>query len=828
MDTSIIKDKALFLVDGSYLLYRSYYALQSLHTSSGKPTQAIYGFCRAIHIILQTFKPHSIAVIWDSKGGSFRNELYPAYKANRLAPPADLFEQKQEIIRFLNIIKMASIAHTGFEADDIIASLARTNDKTQTVLLCADKDLYQLLSPSIIVGDIFKNKLIDEALFTAERTFHPDKLPFLYALLGDASDNIPGVKGVGEKTALEIIQLFESLDDLYTNLDRVPRERIKKLLSDQRENAYLSLELFKLTCLDFKYNPHEVLYDAQQWHNAADFFAELEFKSLVKTTTKPTIITASSIPQQSSLFGDMAPQSQETAKPKHVTHLINTRSDLTRLVAQLNNQTLIALDTETSGLRPLQDSLLGISCAFNTDETFYINLQQSHNQSTIDGYTKTEALSLLKPVLENDAIKKVLHHAKFDALFLKNNGISLQGCIFDTLLAANILRQSWQKISLKDLSQFYLHEPMQTYQELVGKQYKTFADVPLQAAAAYAGHDALQTLKLYHLLHEKLAQTPSLQSFFDTVELPCMNVLLAMEAAGILLDIPVVQELDRTVGAELTIAENKLLAALPPTIGPATFNVQSPKQIEELLFDHLNLPVTKKSPKGARSTDHEVLEELSRIHPIPRLIVHCRELAKLKSTYLEPLPTYVNPATHRIHTSFSQTMAATGRLSSSDPNLQNIPASASHGLALRKAFIAAPGHVLLSADYSQIELRVLAELSGDINLTNAFLQGKDIHTETTAKLFGIMPEEVTPHQRQLGKRINFSVIYGLTPYGLSKDLNIKPSEAKEYIANYFAQYPTVRTWMDELVAAATESGYVTTWSGKRRYVPELREKIRCF
>lgn len=827
MNTALIKNNALFLIDGSYLLYRSYFALQTLHTSNGIPTQAIFGFCKTLHAILETFKPEQIAVIWDSKGGSFRNQIYPEYKAHRQAPPSDLLTQKETIIEFLKLINMPCIAQPGFEADDIIASLARSNNHSQTILLCADKDMYQLLSPSILVGDIFKDKLVDYELFSTERGFKPEKIPFLYALLGDASDNIPGVKGIGEKTAQELLSLFDSLHDLYEHIERVPRERIKNLLLEQKANAFLSLELFTLNCSEFVYDPNKFSFNRSAWNNAEAFFTRYEFKSLLKTIQqKPAapIITATTQTVQTDLF---APQSLTVpTQPTSSTILVNSLSSLKQCIATLEKESLIALDTETTGLRPLEDAILGISCATQSYDSWYINLNERFFPTDGSAYTQTEALALLKPLLENANIKKILHNAKFDALVLHHQGIKLEGITFDTLLAANTLRKPWQKINLKDLSAFYLHEPMQTYADLLGKQRKTFADIPPQEAASYAGHDALQTFKLYTCFTALLEQEPTLHKFYTNLEMPCLQVLMAMEEKGILFESTIAHAIKNNALHELASVEQKILAALPASIDSADFNIQSPRQIEELLFDHLKLPVTKKSPKGARSTDQEVLEELGLLHPVPNLIIQYRELAKLISTYLEPLPTYVNPTTKRIHTSFNQFMAATGRLSSSDPNLQNIPTNTEYGKQLRAAFVAAPGCQFIAADYSQIELRVLAELTNDHNLVQAFLQHKDIHTQTAAELFGVTQQAVTTEQRQLGKRINFSVIYGLTAYGLSKDLGIKPSDAKEYITRYFAQYPTVKLWMDSLVADATAAGYVTTWAGKRRYVPELREKNR--
>ncbi|MFH1644584.1 MAG: DNA polymerase I [bacterium] len=443
---------------------------------------------------------------------------------------------------------------------------------------------------------------------------------------------------------------------------------------------------------------------------------------------------------------------------------------------------------------------------------------------------KEKTLEKLKSIFKNSNIKKILHHAKFDLLALSTESIEVDGVVFDTLLAANLLRweEEWQKISLKSLSVRYLNERMTTYKELLGKKYKTFDAVPLKEAAEYAAHDALQTFKLESILSKDLDKDKKLKDIFEKIELPLMFVLFDMEKTGIKVDVEVLKELSKKVERKLKTIHEKITEAIKygSKDYKEDFNVNSPQQVEKLLFDDLKLPVIKKSSKGHRSTDQEVLEKLSEHHPIPVLILHYRELFKLLNTYIDPLQKMINPKTGRVHTSFSQTMVATGRLSSSEPNLQNIPATKGYGMQIRSAFVAPRGREFLSADYSQMELRVLAHITKDKNLKKAFIDDIDIHAQTAAQLFNVALENVTNEQRQIGKRINFSIIYGLTPFGLAKDLNIKPGEAKEYIEKYFEQYPGVLKWIEKTEKEAQKNGYVETLMGRRRYIPELKEKNR--
>lgn len=823
-----IKKNALFIIDGSYLLYRSYYAMSPLYTSTGLATQAVYGFCRAIKKVFDTFDLSHAVVVWDTKGKSFRHELLPSYKATRMAPPSDLHVQKEYIMKFLDLIGVCQLGEVGYEGDDLIAGLAKRWDDHQVVIVCADKDMYQLLDGQrVLIFDPFKPRMIDCHEFEKEWGFGPEKVPFFFALLGDASDNIPGVDGIGEKTATALVQQFTSLDDLYEHLEKVEKKRTRELLERQKDEAYLSHKLFLLNPPDVQgLRLEQTLVDRQRWWRAKPLFKELEFSSFLKEAEKHAAdsVTAQG-GQQASLFADDQ-KTDHIATPKTPWQcsVIVTEQGLEKVVDALKKHKVFALDTETTGSMPMQDSLVGISLSVDSHEAFYIPVGHQHCEQQCDVATVVAAL---KPILEDPNATIIMHHARFDELILQNAGINVTRAAFDTLLAANLLKNAWQKVNLKELSLFYLHEPMTKFKDLVPSN-KNFSEIPLQLAAPYAAHDALQTLKLKPILEKLLDEHPKLKKILYAIEMPLSEVLLSMEKRGMIFDATIIEKVGKKVEKELEGIEEKLFAAWHhhQQRGDQKLNLKSPQQIETLLFDELKLPVIKKSKTGQRSTDHDVLLELSKVHPIPGLIVRHRELSKLNGTYILPLPTFVNPKTGRIHTSYSQTMVATGRLSSANPNLQNIPTSEEYGIGIRSAFVAQPGYVLLSADYSQIELRVLAYLTRDEALLSAFANDVDIHAQTAGQLFDVDVDKVTTVQRQLGKRINFSIIYGLTPYGLAQDLGIKPSEAKLYIEKYFERYPKVAAWLAATVQQAVKDGYTETLLGRRRYIPELQERNR--
>jgi len=798
--------KSLFIIDGSSFLYRAYYGLQPLHTSDGRQVQAVYGFCRMIKKIMETFTPSNVVIVWDSKGKTIRNEIYPAYKATRQAPPNDLFEQKEFIQKIAKAIGLHQLAEPGVEADDLMYSLGIWwEEKGGTaVVVTSDKDMGQMLSKQIKIYDTFKNVFIDEASFKEKMGFPPQKTVFYFALVGDSSDNIPGVKGIGQKRAQELVNQFDSLKAMYHDIHRVAQPGVRKLLEAGKEDAFLSEKLFTLQKHRLTAEEKDVAFNfAAGWPQARPLFEELNFKSLLKEMGEST---------------RKAPVRSSKEKGYRF-EMVTTQQQLKDLVAAIKEKGIFAYDTEGTGLNPLLADLVGISICYEEGVSYYIPCGHATKEPQL---SRDEVVAALKPLFEHASIKKIAHHAKFDEHMLFQNGIRERGLVFDTILAAALVKEEWQKNSLKELSAHYLEEPMLTYDEVVtAHKFKDFSHVPLDRATEYAAADAHQTLKLYKPL-EKLLKEKGGEKLYHDIELPIVDILFEMEAKGILCDVEVLTTLHKTVEKKL----NEIYKTITDLIGSeyTSINLNSSAQVGKLLFEHLKLPPQRKITQSGRyTTDNEALTELAKLHPVPGYIIQYRELHKLQTTYVEALPEYVNPKTGRIHTTFSQTRVATGRLASSDPNLQNIPTEGL-GAQVRKAFVAERGHVLLSVDYSQIELRVLAHVSQDPHLLRAFREGHDIHAETASALLGVPADTLTTHQRNIGKRINFSLLYGLTAYGLSRDLGISRKEATDYIESYFARYPKVKEWMEQVIEKTKKLGYTETLFGRRRAVPGIREK----
>ena len=738
-----------------------------------------------------------------------RHEIYPAYKATRQAPPSDLFEQKKYIQQFADLIGLKQIEKPGIEADDLLYSLAQdyARQGKDVVILTSDKDMAQTLGEHITIFDSFKDVFITPASFKEAKGFPIEKLPFYFALVGDTSDNIPGVKGIGEKTATELVKQFASLEDLYARIDEVSKERTRTLLTEQIANAFLSEKLFRLHYYNLQCPEQALAFDQNAWANAQPLFKELNFKSLLEEIAKTTPEAVQPVALLS-----------ETKGYKFKT--VTTEQELTAVCDEIKKAKVFAFDTELDGLKPLENHLVGVSVCTHKGTAYYIPFGHVTGEKQL---SRDEVLRALSPLLLDPNIEKFMHHAKFDELALWHYKQGVNNLTFDTMLAAQLVTQDWQRINLKALSELYLHEPMLTFAQIVtDKKLKNFAEVPLAGATEYAAADAHQTMQLVPILKKALHEQQMDTLYYD-IELPLIPILFSMEAEGIYLDTTVLKKLDVMVTKDLETVRTLIVDLSGAT--SKDINLNSPKQVEQLLFYELKLPTYKKSTKRTGySTDVEVLQELAKIHPVPKLLLQYRELSKLKSTYIDALPTYINSETGKIHTNFSQTGVATGRLSSSDPNLQNIPVETPYDIHIRSAFKPEAGHVFLSADYSQIELRVLAFLSQDPTLIQAFLHDEDIHAKTAAGLFDVPINKVTHEQRQIGKRINFSILYGLTAYGLSQDLGISFTDAKHYIEKYFAQYPGVSTWMENVLHETKKYGYVTTFYGRRRFIPGIYEK----
>ncbi len=805
MNKEQLKD-SVFIIDGSSFLYRAYYSIRPLTTKSGIPVNAVYGFCRMIRKLIDTYNPQYMLLVWDSKGKTVRHELYTAYKETRQAAPNDLMSQKERIQEFADTIKLKQLAMQGIEADDLMYSVAKQLELEgcKSILVSSDKDLGQALSSFVTLLDPFKDAFITPADLEAKLGFPLSKLPFFYALVGDSSDNIPGVAGIGPKGAQGLVQQFDSLQQLYDNLALVSSERTRMLLEQSHENAFLSEQLFTLRIYETYATKDSFSFSDENWQHAFPLFAQYEFKSLLKG------VEPEKAPKVTPIV---------TLHEKYRFVLVDTAEELAQVCNEIKRAGVCALDTETTGFMAVKGALVGISICIEEGTAYYIPFGHKTDERQLP---RELIVELLKPLLEDPAIKKYLHHAKFDAHMLATEGIRLTNIAFDTMIAAGLVASDEQRIGLKALSEYYLQEPMFVFKELLKNHgHKDFSTVPLALATMYAAADAHQTMRLVPLLTEALEKEGLSQLFFD-MEMALMHVLIGMESAGIALDTELLHEIDVTVARELSQVRTQIIDLIGHEY--ADINLNSPKQLEELLFTRLQLPVVKKTTlKTGFSTDQEVLEVLAKVHPVPGLIIKYRELHKLKSTYLDALGAYVNPDTKRIHTTFNQTAVATGRLASSEPNLQNIPVDRHD---IRAAFKAKEGSVFVSADYSQIELRVLAYLSQDATLVRAFKENLDIHSLTAAGLFNVAPEFVTGEQRQMGKRINFSILYGLTAYGLSKDLDISHATAKKYIDTFMAQYPGVVSWMETVIEKTKEKGYVETFWGRRRYLPGIYERNR--
>lgn len=791
----------VYIIDGSSFLYRAFFSIRPLTTKEGVSVNAVYGFCRMIRKLIDVHNPSHMLIVWDSKGKTVRHEIFSSYKATRQTMPLDLVQQKELIQEFADTIGIKQIAIKTIEADDIMYSIAKQLEKKgqSAVVVTSDKDLGQVLSAQVTIFDPFKDTMVTKETLETQLGFELSKLPFYYALIGDSSDNIPGVAGIGPKGGTKIVQEFESLVDLYANLEKIDSERIRQLLIESKENAFLSEKLFTLQMYETGLEAESLSFNQESWEQAYPLFEKYGFKSLLKEVGLP--------------------ETEVTLHQKYEFICVKTEQQLISLGNLIKEKGVCAIDTEGTSLNPLQGEMVGISVCVEDGTAYYIPFGHRTGEPQI---SREKVVEHLKPIFEDTKIEKYLHHAKFDALMLSTAGIQLQGVTFDTILAASLALEGSQRIGLKALSESHLGESMTPFMEVLKKfDCANFAYVPLDPATRYAAADAHQTMRLVPVFR-KLLQEKGLTKLFFDIEINVMKILTLMEQSGIRLDTTVLSDINKVVSRNI----DELKGQIAEFIGSefAGLNLNSPKQLGVLLFEHLKLPVIKKTAsKSGYSTDSEVLLELEKVHPVPGLINRYRELYKLKSTYLDALGEYVHPATRAVHTTYNQTAVATGRLASADPNLQNIPVD---HFELRSAFKPREGMIFLSADYSQIELRVLAHVSQDPTLLTAFKEGKDIHSLTAAGLFSVAPEQITSEQRKIGKRINFSILYGLTAHGLSKDLGISHNVAKSYIDAFMAQYPGVVKWMDSVIEQTKEKGYVETFFGRRRYLPGIYERNR--
>lgn len=792
----------LFLIDGNSFCYRAYYAIKGLTNSKGFPTNAIYGFVTMLNKIIQSESPDYLGVCFDLKGPTFRHERYPEYKIHRKPMPDELAAQIPVIKKVLDAYNIAIYEKEGFEADDIIGTIATkaARKRINTLIATSDKDALQLISPHIKVYSTHKEGLIYDQKAVKERYgVNPESMVDIMALMGDSSDNLPGVPGIGEKTAVELIGKFKTLDNLLNNIDSLKSEAKKKLIKENLKSARMSRELATIdTEVEIDIDINSMKLRSPDTERLLEIFKELEFKKLVE---------------------EFAPSKALEGRYK----VIATRKDFDGLCDSLKQHEEWALDFETTGVDPMSCDVVGLSFCWTEGEAYYI----SFIKSSVTFSDKDYILSKLKTLLEDPAIKKIGQNIKYEKVLLMNLDIELKGISFDTMVASYLLNPSKPNHNLSDISLEYLGYKMTPITDLIGKGKNkiTMAEVSIPDISRYCCQDSDATFRLKVILAKAL-KDKGLHELFLDIEIPLIDTLSDMEFTGVAVDKKFLEEMSKKISEQLLVLTKQIYE-----VAGCEFNINSPKQLGEVLFGKLKLPVVKRTKTGI-STDVEVLKRLAQEHPLPMTILEYRELTKLKSTYADALPELINPGTKKVHTSFNQTVTATGRLSSSDPNLQNIPIKTDIGRRIRKAFKSSlKDGIILSADYSQIELRVLAHLSGDETLIEAFRQELDIHTHTASLIFDCEEKDVTEKMRSQAKTVNFGIVYGMSPYGLSKELSIPPETAKSFIEAYFTRYPKVNEYIQNQVAFAKENRYVLTMFNRRRYIPEINsenQNIRMF
>lgn len=822
-----IAENPLILVDGSSYIYRAYHAFPPLTNSAGEPTGAMYGVLNMLKSLLLQYKPSHAAVVFDAKGKTFRDELFEDYKSHRPPMPDDLRAQIEPLHQMVKAMGWPVLVISGVEADDVIGTLAREADKQGRPVLIStgDKDMAQLVTPNITLINTMNNTILGPDEVAGKYGIPPELIIDYLALMGDSSDNIPGVPGVGEKTAQALLQGLGSMATIYDNLDKVASlsfrgaKTMAAKLEQNKDVAFLSYQLATIKtdvaeipgCEELAVNPpdNKALlslfshYEFKRWISEVDDGRWLDDK-------KPAKKVAEQVPEVTS-----APV-ESTLSPENYATILDEQT-FEIWLEKLNNCELFAFDLETDSLDTLSANIVGLSFAVAPGEAAYLPVAHDYLDAPAQ-LDRKHVLARLKGLLEDENRSKVGQNLKYDRGVLKNYDIELRGLHFDTMLESYILNSVAGKHDMDSLAQRWLNHKTVTFEEIAGKGKKqlTFNQIALEQASVYAAEDADVTLQLHLKFWPLLEKEPGPLKVLNGIEIPLVPVLSRVERNGVLIDPAMLAEHSRQLTARLAELEQKA-----HELAGEAFNLSSPKQLQTILFEKQGIKPTKKTPGGAPSTSEEVLAELALDYPLPKVILEHRGLSKLKTTYTDKLPQMINPLTGRVHTSYHQAVTATGRLSSTDPNLQNIPVRNEEGRRIRHAFIASQGQQILAADYSQIELRIMAHLSQDSGLLNAFAQGEDIHKATAAEVFGTTVEKVSAEQRRSAKAINFGLIYGMSSFGLSRQLNIAPGEAKKYMDLYFERYPGVLRYMESTRQSAAEKGYVETLEGRRLYLPDI-------
>ena len=806
----------LLLVDGSSYLYRAFHALPDLRNRAGEPTGAVYGVIAMLRRLDSDFKADYVACVFDAKGKTFRDEWYPDYKAHRPPMPDDLAQQIAPLHECIRALGWPLLSIEGVEADDVIGTLAReaAGQGIEVVVSTGDKDLAQLVNPHVRLVNTMSNEVLDEAGVLAKFGVGPQQIVDYFALVGDSVDNVPGVDKVGPKTAAKWLQEYGSLDAIVARADEIGG-KVGENLRKHLDFLPLGRKLVTVVCdLELPVKVADLAPQPPDRDKLAELFARLEFKTWLREVQGDTPSPPAG--ERVGVRGEAADPQPAGAHRTHYETILDWET-FDVWLQKLDAAQLTAFDTETTSLDPMQARLVGMSFAVADGEAAYLPL--AHRYAAVpQQLTFDEALARLAPWLESPRHAKVGQNLKYDMHVLANHGLRLAGVAHDTLLESYVV-ESDKGHDMDSMALRHLGIATIKYDEVTGKGASRigFDQVDIERAAEYAAEDADVTLRLHEALHPRLAEEARLEALYRDIEVPVMQILFRMERNGVLVDAPQLERQGQQLGLRMMEIERQA-----HEVAKQPFNLNSPKQIQEILFEREQLPVIKKTPSGAPSTDEEVLEQLALDYPLPKLILDYRGLAKLKSTYADKLPKSVDPATGRVHTNFSQAVAVTGRLASSDPNLQNIPIRTEEGRRIRQAFVAPAGSKLVSADYSQIELRIMAHLSGDRGLLEAFAAGEDIHRATAAEVFGAAPAEVTSEQRRYAKVINFGLIYGMSAFGLARQLGLERGAAQAYIDRYFARYPGVANYMETTRLQARERGYVETVFGRRLWLPEIK------
>ncbi len=781
----------LYLIDGNSYLYRAYYAIRMLSSSKGIPTNAIYGFTNMLLKIIKEKKPERLLISFDSPVPTKRHKIYEEYKAHRPEAPSDLIEQIPYVRKIISAFNIKTFELPGYEADDILGTIAKkaAAKGLDVYIVTADKDMLQLVDEKIKIYDPMKDKIFDKNFIIERFGVEPERIPEFMALTGDSVDNIPGIKGIGEKTAKEVLSKFDSIEDLLQNTHRIDKEKLRLLISKNADIVRLSKKLATLdTSVPIDIDIDDLSLNEPDWEKLLQLFKELEFVSLIKLI--PTV-----------------------AKSEINCEVIHSLERFGDLYSSIKDE--VAINVEIEGTGPVTGQIIGMAFCKDKKMSHYLSVCNFRSDLPLD-VDKRLFLEKISDFFKDREITKIGHNLKDIVTILKRNRIEFQGPCLDIMIASYLINPNKNNHNLADIALEYLSYRKKTRTEFLGNR-TSFLDVPMQETALYVCEGAALIFELKEILFDRLKEE-KLDTLYENIEMPLIYVLSDMELKGVKIDSEKIYEISKEMEREIEGIKKRIYF-----LAGEEFNINSPKQLRKILFENLKLQPGKKKKTGF-STEMSVLEELAQVHELPREILNYRTLSKMKTTYIDVLPALINPETGRVHTSFNQTMTATGRLSSSDPNLQNIPVKGEWGRRIRETFVAEEGSLLLSADYSQIELRILAHLSNDEGLIEAFRENIDVHSRTASEIFNVDIDKVTPEMRRVAKTVNFSVIYGVSPFGLSETLNISKDEAKNYIDLYFERHLGVKKYIEEIILQVRERGYVTTLLGRKRPLPEINSK----